>query len=444
MKKKLILKVVAVLMALTFLPILPQNNVANAASSGSFTVLSYNVGGLPDIISSSNPKEYTIQISPLLNNFDFVSVQEDFAYHNDLIRYDNHPYRTATSGNVPFGDGMNFMSNWELKNRNRVTWNDRHGYFDNGSDMLTPKGILFSRIEIADGYYIDIYNIHADAGSSAGDYAARRSNMNQLAAMIETVSEGNAVIVAGDTNCRFTRAEDNFETAVLDRYGLTDCWVQMKRGGVRPADGNALIDHNNLNSANNEAVDKIQYRSGAGVTLNCIDYNLLTNFVDPNGNQLSDHYPITATFSWSTNDNIKATDQVGGNSGGVGFSFYSTMGTRNLPTSITIRGANRIDAVSFNYNGITESAGGTGGTAYTLNLNGGEYITSMTCNVNKYNGTDRIFYLKFTTSSGRTISAGVQSGTQYTFLAPSGYAIGGLFGRAGTNVDAIGAYFIKR
>ena len=99
--------------------------------------------------------------------------------------------------------------------------------------------------------------MHADTGSSTVEYAARRSNMKQLAAMIETVSEGNAVMVAGDTNCRFTRAEDNFETAVLDRYGLTDCWVQMKRGGVRPADGNALIDHNNLNSANNEAVDKI-------------------------------------------------------------------------------------------------------------------------------------------------------------------------------------------
>lgn len=32
--------------------------------SGSFKVLSYNVGGLPDLVSSSNPKEYTVQISP--------------------------------------------------------------------------------------------------------------------------------------------------------------------------------------------------------------------------------------------------------------------------------------------------------------------------------------------------------------------------------------------
>lgn len=72
--------------------------------------------------------------------------------------------------------------------------------------------------------------------------AARRSNMIQLAELIQERSTGRAVIVIGDTNSRYTRAEDNFEEAVLETCGLTDPWVEFKYGGVAPADGEALFD----------------------------------------------------------------------------------------------------------------------------------------------------------------------------------------------------------
>ena len=51
---------------------------------GSFNILSYNVGGLPEIISSSTPSKYTKLISPKLNDFDVVNVQEDFLYNSTL------------------------------------------------------------------------------------------------------------------------------------------------------------------------------------------------------------------------------------------------------------------------------------------------------------------------------------------------------------------------
>ena len=47
-------------------------------TSGDFTVLSYNVAGLPQEISTVNPQEHIPLISPLLNDYDVVLTQEDF------------------------------------------------------------------------------------------------------------------------------------------------------------------------------------------------------------------------------------------------------------------------------------------------------------------------------------------------------------------------------
>src|SRR5215218_7287882 len=48
------------------------------ASSGEFTMLSYNVAGLPQEVSSENPSEHLPLISPLLDDYDVVMTQEDF------------------------------------------------------------------------------------------------------------------------------------------------------------------------------------------------------------------------------------------------------------------------------------------------------------------------------------------------------------------------------
>ena len=117
---------------------------ASESSQGSFRVLSLNVAGLPGIISSSDPAKNTVKMSPLLNEYDLVSVQEDFAYHKQLISQVTLPYLTPTSGNVPVGDGMNFLSAFPLYETQRYKWNDSHGFITNGADQMTPKGILYS------------------------------------------------------------------------------------------------------------------------------------------------------------------------------------------------------------------------------------------------------------------------------------------------------------
>ncbi|TAH63486.1 MAG: hypothetical protein EWM47_13585 [Anaerolineaceae bacterium] len=423
----------------------PQSRslVAKANGTDTFNVLTYNVAGLPELLSSGNPSVNTPLISPILNNFDLVSVQEDFAYHNQLISQVTHPYLTSHSGNVPFGDGMNFISKYPLYETVRYTWNERSGFIDNGSDLLTPKGILYSSLEIEPGYFVDIYNLHTDAGSDEGSYNARRSNMLQLAELINQRSVGKAVIVLGDTNSRYTRAEDNFETAVLAACGLSDPWIDLIRAGVVPQDGEALMDPNNLNSGSNEVVDKIWYRSGRNIELEAISYALLdTMFTDSSGNQLSDHYPITTTFSYEINENIKTTETYGGG-GGTAFSFMEEMKDQ-FPTKIAIQSGSRVDCITFTYpDGSVASAGGTGGTYKELVLGNGEYVTSIQVSKAKKTlfGTYRISYVKFTTNFGRTLSGGTASDI-YTFEAPYGYAISGLHGSSADEIDRLGSIYM--
>lgn len=425
---------------------IPHQVLANEGNDDkTFRVLSLNVAGLPDIISSSNPKVNTVKMSPLLNNYDIVSVQEDFAYHQELISQVTLPYLTSHSGNVPIGDGMNFLSNYSLNETARYKWKDRYGFVDNGADQMTPKGILYSTVEIEPGYYIDIYNIHTDAGSDEGSYAARRSNMIQLAELIQQRSVGKAVIVIGDTNSRYTREQDNFETAVLETCGLRDPWIDLIRNGEVPADGEALMDSANRNSATNEVVDKIWYRSGRNVSLEAIHYALLeTEFTDENGAQLSDHYPITSTFRYTLNEEIKTSETYGG-TGGTPFSFLETM-ENNFPNRISIRAGSRLDNISFTYGDTIASIGGSGGTYQELVLQEGEYIVSLDVSMVKKSlfGSYRISYTKFTTNLGNVLEGGVKGTTIYSFSAPEGYAIAGVHGAYGDEIDRIGALYLLR
>lgn len=442
--KKVAAVALSVLMVAGGLHFVPTT--ANAGSEDrTFSVLSLNVAGLPAILSSSDPAVNTKQMSPLLNNYDIVSVQEDFAYHNDLVsRVTELPYQTKHSGNVPFGDGMNILSRFPIYLDTRYKWNDSYGFIENGADQMTPKGILYTSIEIEPGYFVDVYNIHTDADCDEGSLAARRSNMNQLAALINERSVGHAVIVIGDTNSRYTRAEDNFETAVLETCGLRDAWVDLICGGVAPADGDALFNYDNPNSAEHEVVDKIWYRSGRSVELEAIYYALLaTEFTDANGNQLSDHYPITATFSYSLNETVQTSDTFGGG-GGTGFTFLEEM-EESLPDCVAICTGSRLDSVSMTYGDVVATAGGAGGTRQEYTFAEGEYITSMTVSKAKKSvfGSYRISYIRLETNFGTVLEGGTyKSGNSMTFVAPEGYAIAGFQGNATDEIDRLGCIYL--
>lgn len=267
------------------------------AAGGSFSALSYNVAGLPEPLSSASPARNTRTIGERTMAFDVVNVQEDFNYHAALYATARHPYRTPTSGGVPFGSGLNTMSTLPLGQPRRTTW--RRCFLE---DCLTPKGFTQLRLTLAPGVELDLYNAHMNAQTSVGALRARRSNVDQLAEAIRTRSAGRAVLVMADTNTRYTRSADNIRHLTADGLGLTDAWVQAQRGGAPPGQGAPALTCELAETRQDcETVDKILFRSGGGVQLTLDGFTReSTAFFDAAGRPLSDHAPVSARFSWST------------------------------------------------------------------------------------------------------------------------------------------------
>ncbi|WP_369195205.1 jacalin-like lectin [Streptomyces djakartensis] len=410
---------------------------ATTGETGTFNVLTYNIAGLPLGLGDSDPEANTPLIGQRLGAYDIVNVQEDFNHHASLYAHDRHPYRTATSGGAAFGDGLNTLSNHPFEDVERVRW-DRC----TGTNCLTPKGFSLARVRIAEGAYLDLYNVHTNADSTDDALAARRANIEQLSAFIGANSAGNAVIVMGDTNTRYTRSGDNIRT-LLTENGLTDAWVELVRGGTPPAaGGDPLLCDAAAPPDDCEVVDKVLYRGSRLVRLDALRYrNDWASFLRPDGKHLSDHFPHTVGFSYTLAPALRASDFFGGPHG-TAFNDADDLPAVPAPRTLTLRGGARLDAVSLTHDGGRALRhGGPGGTATSLTLAPGEHLTSVRLTQGRKDGRTRLFSASFTTDAQRTLSAGTATSDARTFTAPDGWQIAGFTGRAGTEIDKLGVVY---
>ncbi|MGP4029925.1 jacalin-like lectin [Actinomadura sp. 3N407] len=430
--------------ALTTAPSVP----ASAAASGSLTVMTYNIAGLPEGLSSAPTprKPATTEIGRRLGPYDVVHVQEDFNYHAYLYATDAHPYRTPTSGGAGIGSGLNLLSAHPTADDDfeRVTWDDCNL---NSGDCLTPKGFTFMRVRLTEGNTIDFYNLHADAGSDSGDVSARAANLDQLTEHIKSHSAGNAVVVMGDTNARYTRPGDGATLRSFAAHnGLTDAWVRLVRGGSAPAEGSpALVCDESDITDTCETVDKIFYRSSKLITLTASDYtNEHDGFLDDSGRMLSDHDPIATRFAWTQNPDYRLSDQFGGPHGDH-FNDINDVPAAARPTEISLRTGARVDRIAITpAEGATFAHGGTGGSASSLTLGNGEHLTSAYLCRGRKDGHTRIFYARLTTNLGNTLAGGTTTSDCTTRKAPPGWQISGFHGRSGNELDKIGFIYTRR
>lgn len=274
---------------------------AGADDKGSFSLLTYNVAGLPQGISSSNPTVNIPLISPRLNDYDVVVVQEDFAFHDQLIVDAEHPYQSepkpypypldtpaldlltaAAAGEKVMNDGLNQFSIFPFGTLERVEWEMCFGVLTEGAgDCNAEKGFSASDLTLADGVVVRLYNLHAEAGSSPGDTIATESDWAQLAEHIVEHADGRALIVAGDTNLHGNNAEDK---VILDRFldttGLTDACRA-------------------LDCDNPDRIDRVMVRSSATIELTPTTWLSDDQWLTPEGEQLSDHEPILSDIDWT-------------------------------------------------------------------------------------------------------------------------------------------------
>ncbi len=306
-------------------------------TTGTFNAINYNVDGLPippsETADGKDAFADSFIIGQKLNamNYDIVAIQEDFNYDlylrdqmtnyvNKTDDYDNiiARHQSDHAGGVPLGDGLNIFSRYYMYNCDRVTWEQSAGILTDGSDQLTYKGIQVTTIELAKGYYLDVYNIHVDAYSGEESVAARQAQFTQLANYIKkhsvydetTGTYDHAVLVTGDFNANIYKEEEEKGDAIvknlLEAAHLNDAWAVKTINSIEenPENYDAYYyyaEHTNLTYTqawgHYDSVERFCYASGNGIKISC-DTFAYKQIKDDSGRSLSDHSAAIATFTW--------------------------------------------------------------------------------------------------------------------------------------------------
>ena len=270
-------------------------------AAGDFLALSYNVAGLPEGISGSHPATNTPLISPKLNGFDLVVVQESWqtpdpnplaplrVYHELLVADATHAYKSLPLplplGNDPsrpsaqVSDGINVLSRFPFSGVRHQPWTT---CWETAADCLAMKGFMVARTTIAPGVTIDVYTLHMEAGSAPQDDTARDNGVTQLAAFINAYSAGNAIIVGGDFNLHTDSEPDATQfQRLLTETGLSDVCAAL--ACPQP-----------------ERIDKWLFRSNAAIAITPLSWQFETAlFQDDQGEPLSDHDALAVRFGWA-------------------------------------------------------------------------------------------------------------------------------------------------
>jgi endonuclease/exonuclease/phosphatase family metal-dependent hydrolase len=151
-----------------------------------------------------------------------------------------------------------------------------------GNDCLALKGFSLTRVQLAAGATVHVYNLHMDAGGTPEDDEARQAGIDVLVDFIAEMSEGAALIVGGDFNLHTDREPAMTQFAqLLDAADLQDACSELDCD--RPG-----------------SIDKFLFRSSAALELSVLTHDFETDvFVSGDGQPLSDHDPLAVRFAWA-------------------------------------------------------------------------------------------------------------------------------------------------
>ena len=207
----------------------PPDPVSEVPTEGSLRLLTYNVAGLPDGLSSADGDgiDRMTQIRPLLNDFDVVGLQEDFIEENHVIVTDTtHDtvkwFDSLNDWGKPFlGSGLSMLSrDLVVVDYFEEHYTACHGVLDGASDCLASKGFQVLRVQVGE-HEIDLYNTHHEAGGGAEDDAARSTQVDQVLPALGQLA-GRAVLFMGDSNLRWSDPEDADDLQRYADIGLID------------------------------------------------------------------------------------------------------------------------------------------------------------------------------------------------------------------------------
>lgn len=268
---------------------LPAETATSPSGPFEFLIASYNVQCRPFF---DQPKEKLPKISPLLNRFDVVLIQECFTRHDLLWGEATFPnkiyFGSRANATKAIGSGLSILS--RLPVREAVMEHFR----DVGELQNRPasKGILMARLLLGD-LMLDVYNTHMEAGATD---AAHRAQMGQARQMVELVNKSSppehAVIVMGDFNIGPLRPGKGWQDYTPNHYSDERDMVartaafEVMRDGLELKDAADIV----LGSVD-DGIERLLYRDGTRCRMEPLSCTTDDTFRRPDGSRLSDGAP---------------------------------------------------------------------------------------------------------------------------------------------------------
>ncbi|MFO0949166.1 MAG: endonuclease/exonuclease/phosphatase family protein [Planctomycetota bacterium] len=254
------------------------------------TIASYNVQCRPRIDDAA---EKLPKISPLLNRFDVVLIQECFHGHALLwsrATFPNKVYFGRPAKNRVTNSGLSILTRLPMGEAEMEHFRSV-GEFQN---RLASKGILLVRTSVA-GIPLDVYDTHMEAGHSQ---AAQRARLDQARHMVEFVAKhspaGHAVIVMGDFNMGPRRAGKNWKEHTPCHYNSEEDFVHRTAAYQVMFDGLKAKDASDvLHGPTDDGIERLLFREGTLCKMEPLSCGFDgETFRRENGTSLSDGSPL--------------------------------------------------------------------------------------------------------------------------------------------------------
>lgn len=258
-----------------------------APDEGTFSVLSYNVHGLPDLLTNTSRPgvERMAEISPLLNAYDLIGLQEVFTVenHDAVLAETEHgfveTFNTPLNPDRAYGAGLEILASIGQHLESESLFYDTcYGTIDGSGDCLASKGVQLVTFDLGDAP-LTLINTHHEAGGGLEDEEARERQVTQVIEALDALPSDRAVLYVGDFNLR---ESDPADAPLLDAYAAA---------GLRN------LCHE-LDCDEPERIDRIHLRDSDRITLTGLSWWVAEEFVDEDGADLSDHDAIAGTIRW--------------------------------------------------------------------------------------------------------------------------------------------------
>jgi len=270
--------------------------LAPSSESGvDFSILTYNLQSRPFLDDAG---EKLPKISPLLNGYDIIAVQECFQKHELLWAQADFPNKAY------FGD---LSAYWKLANsglsmmsRLPVADVQMHHYAHVGEfqNYVASKGIMLLSLNV-NGLTLDVYNTHMEAGDTEAAHKARRGQEQEVIEFVSTHSPPeHSVILCGDFNMGPHRAGKAFKEYAPNHYSDEHDMEERTATFEQMREGLNLLDvHDVLLGRIDDGIERFLYREGTRHKLTPLYiFQNDNDFNRADGTPLSDGVPRIATF----------------------------------------------------------------------------------------------------------------------------------------------------